>query len=382
MSTSTVPSARLTTLDVVRGLTVAAMILVNNNGDSAHTWPFFEHAPWNGFTLADFVFPSFLFMVGISIEFSLRSRLAKGAAKAALVLPILRRSALIFACGLMISGFPFYNLHTLRIYGVLQRIALCFLASGLLALYTRTRTIVVTTAALLLGFWILLRFVPVPGLGMPVRDLPMLDPYANIVSWTDRAIFPVTRLYHHGVYDPCGLLGTFPSIASTLLGVLAGKWLLTASTQLRKLQGIAAASIACIAAGLLWSPWFPINKRIWTSSYVLFAGGLALALFAICYWLLDLHRKQKPPVWTWPALAFGTNALAVYIFSELLASGVDVIHIHAGGHTSSLRRLLFLPIQHAVPNPYLASLLYGVSFVGVCFVPMAVLYHRRIFIKV
>jgi len=380
MNSTTAPSGRLITLDVLRGLTVAVMILVNNNGDSAHTWPFFEHAPWNGFTLADSVFPAFLFMVGISIEFSLRSRVAKGAAKAALVLPILRRSALIFAFGLMISGFPFYNLHTLRIYGVLQRIALCFLASSLLALYTRTRTIVFTSTALLLGLWILLRFVPVPELGMPVRDLPMLDPYANIVSWTDRAIFPATRLYHHGVYDPCGLLGTLPSIASTLLGVLTGKWLLTAHTSLRKLQGIVAAAVACIAAGLLWSPWFPINKRIWTSSYVLLAGGLTLALFALFYWLLDLRREQKQRVW--PALVFGTNALAAYILSEVLAASLNAIHIHVGGHTSSLRYLLFAPIQHVVPNPELASLCYPVFFVSICFLPMWVLYRRHILIKV
>jgi len=368
------------TLDVLRGLTVALMILVNNNGDSAHTWPFFEHAPWNGFTLADFVFPAFLFMVGMSIELSLRSRIAKNISRGKLIAGILRRSALIFALGLMLSGFPYYHLHTLRIYGVLQRIALCFLVSSLLVLYTRTRVLIATCAALLAGYWMLLRFVPVPGVGLPVRDLPMLDPFANIVSWTDRAIFSAARLYHHGVYDPCGLLGTLPAIASTLMGTLAAKWMSSARTPAEKLKGIGVAAVACIAAGLLWSPWLPINKRIWTSSYVLFAGGLTLALFAVFYALLDLRGGRKR--WAWPMLVFGTNAIAAYIFSELLAGTLDVVHVTWRGHTSSLRWLLFMPFQHAVANPQLASLLYALFFVCVCFLPMVLLYRRRIFIKV
>lgn len=380
MSMQVAPTNRLVTLDALRGLTVALMILVNNSGDGAHTWPILEHAPWNGFTLADFVFPAFLFMVGVSIEFSLGARMAKGARRATLLWPIVRRSMLIFACGLFISGFPFYDLHALRIYGVLQRIALCFLASSLLALYSRTRTIVILCIVLLAGYWALLRFAPVPGLGMPVRDVPLLDPYANIAAWIDRAIFSPARLYHHGVYDPCGLLGTLPSIVSTLLGVLTGKWLRTANLSMRKLQGIIVGATVCIAAGLLWSPWFPINKRLWTSSYVLLAAGLALALFALCYWLLDVQPKRKP--WVTPALVFGTNALAAYIFSELLAASLNAIHVHSGGHTSSLRRLLFTPIQQAVANPELGSLLYAVCFVCICFVPMWVLYRRKIFIKV
>jgi len=380
--TQTVPSTRLITLDALRGLTIAVMILVNNNGSSAHTWSFLEHAPWNGFTLADFVFPAFLFMVGMSIELSFRSRIAKNISRGKLVVAILRRSVLIFALGLMISGFPYYHLSTFRIYGVLQRIALCFLVSSLLVLYTRTRVLIAACAVLLAGYWVLLRFVPVPGLGLPVRDLPMLDPFANIVSWTDRAIFSAAHLYHHGVYDPCGLLGTLPAIASTLSGVLAGKWMFTENTPAQKLKGLAAAAVACMAAGLLWSSWFPINKRIWTSSYVLFAAGLTLALFTVFYALLDLRGEHERKRWAWPMLVFGTNAIAAYVLSELLAASFDNIHLTWEGHRSSLRWLLYMPFQQYIPNPYLASLLYALSFVCVCFLPLCLLYRRRIFIKV
>jgi len=234
--------------------------------------------------------------------------------------------------------------------------------------------------ALLAGYWALLRFTPVPGLGVPVRDVPFLDPFANIVSWTDRALFSAPHLYHHGVYDPCGLLGTLPSIVSTLIGVLAGKWIATDRTPLSKLKGIAAGAAGCIALGLLWSPWFPINKRLWTSSYVLLAAGLALTLFALCFALFDLRGWRKNRAW--PALVFGTNALAAYILSELLAAALGAIHLTVGGHVSSLRALLYQPFQSMIPNPELGSFLYALTFVGICFIPMWLLYRRRIFIKV
>lgn len=374
-------SPRLASLDITRGATVALMILVNNNGDKAHTWPIFEHAPWNGFTLADFVFPAFLFMVGMSIEISFRARLDRGLKRSTLALSALRRSLLLLLLGFLLSAYPHFDFTTMRFYGVLQRIALCFLASALLVLYTRTRALAVITLLLLVGFWILLRFIPVPGFGVPTHSVAMLNPSGNLAAWIDRAIFPPVRLYNHGVYDPCGLLGTLPAIASTLLGVFVARWMSRTPAPAVKLKVLATAAFVLVVAGLAWSPWFPINKRIWTSSYVLFAGGLAVALFALMFALSDHRETQKP--WMTPLRAFGTNALAAYILSELLAATLNNIHVTTNHSRSSIRWLIYQPFRHLTPHvPKLGSLLYALAFVLVCLLPMLLLYRRNIFIKI
>lgn len=369
---------RLQSLDALRGITVAAMILVNTSGDGAHTYPILAHSRWNGCTLADVVFPCFLFMVGISSVISLSGRLRRGTPRAVILRQALRRTAIIFALGLVINAFPAFHLHTLRIFGVLQRIALCYLAATLLFLWVRTRTLAVFFFSILLGYWILLRWVPVPGMGIPGNTIPFLDPHANLPAWLDRHLLPARHLYHQGFYDPEGLLSTIPSIASTLLGTLAGIWIRRKERGPTTAFGILIAGIACLVAGLLWSHWFPLNKRLWTSSFVLWTGGISLVTLGVLIWLIDLRKKASRVVY--PAVVFGTNALAAYIFSELLAALLDTLKLP--GSTNSLQHWLYRPLSAAIPNPSLAALSYAVLFVGVCFVPVLILFRQRIFIKV
>src|ERR1700679_2764905 len=187
--TSAAPSTRVLSVDVLRGLTIALMILVNDPGDWAHTYAQLDHAKWNGFTLTDFVFPNFLFLVGASIIFSLQSRIARGESKKTLALHIVRRSFLIFAIKIFLSAFPYFHFTNLRIYGVLTRIALCYLIAGLICLVTqRVRTLAAITATLLIGYWLLMRFVPIPGIGTPTHEVPLLDQNANLAAWLDRGI--------------------------------------------------------------------------------------------------------------------------------------------------------------------------------------------------
>lgn len=370
--------SRLQSLDILRGITVALMILVNTSGDGAHTYPILAHSRWNGCTLADVVFPCFLFMVGISGVFSVTGRLNRGASRRTILLAAFRRAAIIFALGLAINGFPRFPWHTLRIYGVLQRIALCYLIATVLFLWFRTRTLVLITFAILAGYWTLLRFAPVPGIGRPGISIPILDPYGNLPAWLDRTLLPAKHLYHQGFYDPEGLLSTLPAVASTLMGTLTGVWIRRVQSLAATARGIAIAGLLCLAAGWFWSLWFPWNKRLWTSSYVLWTGGIALLTLSLISWLVDLRKIS--PRWLHPATVFGMNALVAYVFSEFLASFLGTIHLHGSGLT--IQRWLYHPLAIAIPNPQIAALTYAVLYVAVCYVPVLVLYRRKIFVKV
>jgi predicted acyltransferase len=375
---SAAPSNRLVSVDVLRGITIAFMILVNN-GVRNFAFPPLEHSRWNGWTPTDLVFPTFLFLVGITIVFSFESRLARGVSKASLLLHTLRRAAILFLLGLVVNGFPYFPLHTLRIYGVLQRIALCFLIAAILYLLDRGAVSkVVVIVAALVGYWILMRWVPVPGYGVPGRDIPLLDPNRNLVAYLDRHIFP-GRLYE-GVRDPEGFLSTLPAVATTLLGMLTGMWLRSRNSPSRKAMGMLAAGVVGILLGMLWGHWFPINKKLWTSSYVLFAAGVALIALSLCYWAVDIKGWKKG--WTYIWLVFGMNAITAYVFSELLAAALSVIFVHIGAARVNLSWYLFLKCFAGIPSHPLASLAYSLSFVAVCFVPVVLLYRNRIFVRI
>ncbi|WP_433969681.1 acyltransferase family protein [Tunturiibacter gelidiferens] len=375
--------ARLLSLDFLRGLTIAFMILVNNNGDEHLAyWPL-KHAVWNGFTPTDLVFPTFLFLVGISTVFSTASRLAQGATRQSLFLHVLRRSVILFLLGLVVHSFPFFNLHTMRFYGVLPRIAICyFIIASLYILSPGWRSKAVLTVSALAAYWILMRFVPIPGYGVPTHDIPLLDRDANLTAWLDRQIFSAPHLYEH-TRDPEGLLSTIPALATALLGILTGIWLRTRRTLNQKITGIATAGLTGILLGGLWNLSFPINKKLWTSSYVLFAGGLSLSLLALSLFIVDLPKKQSVKQnhdgLLKPFFIFGTNAIVAYLFSELLAATLSSIPVHPG---VNLQQSIFHAILQAVPNIAFASLLYSLAFVAVCWLFVAVLYRRKIFIKI
>jgi predicted acyltransferase len=375
----TKPSQRLVSLDVVRGITVAFMILVNNNGSERHAyWPL-KHADWNGWTPTDLVFPIFLLLVGITIVFSTQSRLAKGEAKRVLLMHAFERAAILFALGILVHGFPDYPLATLRIYGVLQRIALCYLIATMLYLWDRrVLTLASLLAACLLGYWVLMRWVPVPGFGVPGRDIAFLDKDANWVAVTDRLIFPGRLLDQ--TRDPLGLISTIPAVATCLLGILTGLWLRIEKRMMVKACGMMSGAIAGLALGSFWAIWFPINKQLWTSSYVLFAAGWTLLVLAICYYTIEIRKHDG--AWTYPWKAFGSNAIVTYVFSELLSTVLEIIHWASDGKTVDLKEWIFARIFAPIVNVQFGSLLYSLSFVLVCFVPAFLLYRKQIFIKV
>jgi predicted acyltransferase len=395
--------ARVLSIDVLRGLTIALMILVNDPGDWAHTYTQLDHAPWNGFTLTDFVFPNFLFLVGASIIFSLQSRIARGESKKTLALHILRRAFYIFAIKMFLTAFPYFHYTHLRIYGVLTRIALCYLVAGLICLVTqRARTLIAITVALLIGYWALLRFIPIPGIGTPTHDVPLLDPNNNLTAWLDRAInafFQSTihtgRLYEH-TRDPEGLLSTLPAIATTLIGSLTALWLRrvetrneyriwSSITRTRCLTGLIISGILSLTAGLLWNLTFPINKNLWTSSYVLYSAGWSLLTLALCYWLIDMRRLNHTPAGKallWPWLVFGSNAITAFVVSNLLVEIMLWIKVSTSGKpvTAWLWTYRHLFARHGSTN--VTSLVFAIAVVAVCFLPNWFLWRKRIFLKV
>jgi predicted acyltransferase len=381
-------SQRLRSLDVLRGLTVALMILVNNAGDGHVSYPQLRHSVWNGCTLTDLVFPTFLFIVGASIALAFHSRLARGASRPHILLQVAKRSLLILGIGLLLNALPFFHFSDLRYYGVLQRIALCYALASTLYLFGGVLTCAAAAVLALAGYWFLLLHVPVPGLGMPGVNLPILDPFGNLASWLDRAIVPASHLYHRGVYDPEGLLGTLPSYANTLFGILAASWLQsgfqktvpTGQTAIRKALVLFVAGVVLTVCGLLWAPIFPLNKRLWTSSFVLFSTGISTALFSLLYWAIDGVLQLRKGLTPW--LVFGSNAVTAYVFSELLAIVLDAIPMPGKSPVGeNLQQFLYRLLPTWLGPPPFVSMLYSIFFVGVCFLPVFVLYRRKIFLK-
>jgi predicted acyltransferase len=373
---SPLPSSRLISLDLFRGATIAGMILVNNAGDEPSSyWPL-KHAEWNGWTPTDLVFPFFLFIVGVAMAFSFSSRLNRGESRQKLLGHVLWRALALFALGMFLNGFPNqYHLASWRVYGVLQRIAICYVVSASLALWADWRAWLVAAVGCLVGYWILMRFVPVPGFGVPTHDIPLLDPDRNIVAWLDRQLL-AGHLYE-GTRDPEGLLSNIPAVATSLLGMLTGQWLRSARSTKSKALGMAVFGLIGVIAGKILNLGFPINKKLWTSSYVVFTAGLALLCLALCYWIVDV--KQWRGLWTRPFLVFGTNAIAAYVFAEVISHLLDHLHTSAGvAWQESIYQRIFMPLA----NPASASLLYALCYVLVCWTAMWVLYRKGIFLKI
>jgi predicted acyltransferase len=315
--------------------------------------------------------------------YSFRARLARGEARVAILTHALRRAVILFAIGvLVINSFPnHYDPAHIRIYGVLQRIAICYLIAAVFVLWSGARGQIATIVACLAGYWILMRYVRVPGYGVPVRDIPILDPDRNLVAWLDRRLL-LGHLYE-GTRDPEGLLSTIPAVGTALLGVLTGEWLRSNRAARSKAFGMLIFGLVGLAAGKFFNIWFPINKKLWTSSYVLFTAGFALVMLALCYWLLDVRKLRGR--WTMPLLVLGMNAIGAYVLSEMLAATLGSLHFNSvGGGESSLQEIIYRHIftsPGAAPSAN-ASLAYSIAFVLVCWVPMWLLYRKRIFLKI
>jgi predicted acyltransferase len=389
---------RLLSLDVLRGITIAFMIMVNNNGGPG-SWGFMNHAQWNGLTATDLVFPSFVFVMGASIVFAFESRLARGATRGQLSMHTAQRAVILFALGWVVNNFPFFHWQGMRFYGVLQRIAVCYLVVGLFYLFDqRVWTKVVVLFAALIGYYVLLRWVPVPGAGMPGRDFPFMDQRLNLVSWLDRLLMP-HHLYlewsgpdAHNLRDPEGLLSDLPALGTALLGLLTGLWLRAERTGAKfgrtvrqKATVLGGFSIWCLALGYLWSLWLPLNKNMWTSSYVLVAAGYSLLVLTLAYIAVEWFGwgKGRSAWLVYPWLVFGSNAIVAYIISELLPGVLDFIRIptSSGHHTTPLA-WAFNHVFAQIPDPGWAAFAFSCSYTTVCFIPVWVLYRRKIFVKV
>ena len=377
MSISVVKPPRLLSLDVFRGLTICFMIIVNNG--SHRGFPPLEHAKWNGWTLTDLVFPFFLFIIGTSLTFSFASRLEDAGSRRAQLPHILRRAAIIFAIGLLLNAYPHYLLAVWRIPGVLQRIALCYVAASVLYLWTSPRTRWAIIAALLVGYWIAMRFVPVPGFGVPTVDIPLLDKDYNLTAWLDRELM-LGHLFEPS-RDPEGLLSTLPAIANTLFGVAAGEWIRNLRLEPAKLmRRLVSVGLACCIAGELWSLTFPINKKLWTSSYALLSAGLAMLALAACYWFIDV--KQHRSRWTVIPVVLGTNTIFAYAFSEFAAIASVSIKFKLHGTLTDLKEAFNALTFDHIPHLRLASLAYSLFFLTCCWFITWFFYRRKIFLKI
>lgn len=380
-------SKRYLAVDVLRGLTIAFMILVNDNGDERVAFGALKHAAWNGFTPTDLVFPTFLFLVGASIVFSTESRLARGVTRASLFAHTVRRAIILFLLGLVVNSAPFFRLSTMRYYGVLPRIALCYFVIATLYIWIRrpagsaagqptVADKVGLLVACLLGYYIIMRFVPVPGFGMPGRDIPFLDPDANIVAWLDRQIFSAQHLYER-TRDPEGLISTIPALGTTLIGVLTGLFLRSSKeSDSRKALTLAVAGASGVFLGLIWNPWFPLNKKLWTSSFVLYAAGWSLLILAAFWFLIQVRGYRRG---TGALLVFGTNAITAYVISEVMSACLD--HVMVAPHVNVLH-WIYLHIAAVITWPALGSLAYSLLYVLVCWLIVLPLYRKKIFIKI
>lgn len=367
---------RLLSLDVFRGLTIAAMILVNNPGDWGNVYAPLLHADWHGCTPTDLVFPFFLFIVGISIALALSKRKERGDDQKAILFKILKRTLLIFAIGIFLNGFPLFNFETIRIPGVLQRIALVYGISATLFLETNWKTQAIVGVGLLFLYWGLMTLVPTPD-----GYAPNLDAETNLGAWLDRTLLSGHLWSQSKVWDPEGLLSTIPAISTGISGILTGLWIRSKQENYRKLVGLFGFGVILVTLGLAWDLAFPINKKIWTSSYVLYTSGIALLTLAMIYWLVDVLNYKK---WTTPFVIYGTNALFVFVLSGLVAKSLYYIKWQSeSGDTTTLGSWIYQTFFTSVfANPMNSSLAFAIFnvlfFLGLSWI----LYQKRIFIKV
>ena len=389
---------RLVALDVFRGATIAAMLLVNNPGSWSHVYAPLRHAEWHGWTMTDLIFPFFLFIVGITTHLSLSVRRDRGDDERAVLVQILRRGGTIILLGLFLSSFPFfawwplpgnddptffervlYRFEHMRFPGVLQRIGLAYIVGALLTLKTTVRQQIIITSSILLGYWAAMTLLPVPGTG--TIGLHLLDQPDQVLSaWVDRRIFGAHLWTQSGTWDPEGLLSTLPAVGTVMLGVLGGRLLRGRKPLHERLNLLFVAGSSCTAAGLAWHWFFPINKSLWTSSYTLFTAGVAALTLATTLWIVDVRGSRW---WTPPLVAFGVNPMLAFVGSGLMARLIySLIRIPHEGETIALQSWLFQRGYASWLPPEVASLAFAVTFVLVWLAILWPLYRRRIVFRV
>ena len=361
-------STRLISLDALRGFTIIAMIVVNDPGSWSHVYAPLLHAPWNGVTPTDYIFPFFLFIVGVSIALAYQKRLDAKEDRKALVRKILWRSFKIYAVGIFLWLWPDFHFGEIRFAGVLQRIALVFLPCALLFLYTDWKTWLKIGIGILLAYWVIVAYVPVPGIGAP--DLS--GPEKNWAHYLDSILLP--GVMWQKTWDPEGILSTFPSIVTGITGMLAGRLIHDVKDGYRRLVKLFFWGFVMLTLGEVWDWFFPINKNLWTSSYVMHTSGLAFMALAASLLVVDMKGYTS---WTKPGLIFGANAITAYVLAGMLTA---VFYSGFSGNPG-LNELFVNGLSSAGVPAKLASLLYALLYVGVIFLPVYWLYKKKIFVK-
>lgn len=358
---------RLVSVDALRGFTVAAMIVVNNPGSWEHVYAPLLHKPWNGITPTDLIFPFFVFIVGVSIVLAYARKRQNKADKGLLIKKIVLRSAKIFAVGLFLNLYPHFHMGELRVAGVLQRIAIVFLVSGILYIMLDMKTISLVGGGLLLIYWFAMRWIPTPG-----HSVAMLEPGTNMAAWIDSYLLP-GRMWN-GNWDPEGVFSTLPAIATGIAGMLAGSILQMSKPAIEKVAMLAVAGFGACVAGVVWGWDFPINKNLWSSSYVLVTAGLASITLASFMLITDVYARTR---WVKPMLVFGANAISAYVLAGLLSWPFYGININDKSLGTNIMQFWLAIGSEA----RLASLLTVLVFVLLIFVPLLALYRKKIFIK-
>ncbi|MCK4903095.1 MAG: DUF5009 domain-containing protein [Candidatus Marinimicrobia bacterium] len=365
---------RLVSLDFFRGLTIAGMILVNNPGSWKYIYAPFKHAEWHGWTYTDTIFPFFLFIVGVSITFALSKRLEITQSRSLVYKKIISRTLIIFGIGLFLNTFPFFHLSSIRIMGVLQRIALCYLFASIIFINTSKRGQFAWAIALLMVYWVFMALFAVPevGAGSYVKN-------ENFAAYIDRFILSGHMWSQSKTWDPEGLFSTLPAISTTLFGVLTGYLLKSKLSAKKKIRNMIGWGIVGIVIGYIWSLWLPINKSLWTSSYSVLMAGLALIVLAFCYFIIDVKGYKKVAL---PCVIFGMNAIAMFVLSIFIAKFLSIIKIITDDGTVSLQSFIYTNFFQSIFGNYLGSFLFAIIFILLLYIVALVLYKNKIFIKV
>jgi predicted acyltransferase len=400
-ATSSAPGReRLVSLDVFRGITIAGMLLVNNPGAWNAIFPPLEHAAWNGWTPTDLIFPFFLFIVGITTHLSMSARRARGDDEGALVKQILRRGIIIYLLGFAMAMFPFYQWGTIdslpnatawqrivfriehvRILGVLPRIAIVYICAGLLTLKTTLKQQIIIIASLLLGYWFAMTLIPVPGENAIGAAL-LHTKDRNLAAYLDRLILGTNHIWIGGVtFDPEGPMSTIPAIGTAMLGVIAGRWLaLKEKPLLERITGLFAVGSLGMVLGLMWNWSFPINKSLWTSSYVLFTAGMACVALATIMWIVDYVNVKG---WTKPFVVYGVNPIVAFVGSGVMARLIYTLwHVNYNGKSTAIQDAIYQSVFLPWLPERVASLAFALTFVLLWYGILLVLYRRKIILKV
>jgi predicted acyltransferase len=360
---------RLVSLDALRGFTIAAMVIVNDPGSWSHVYAPLEHAAWNGCTLTDLIFPFFLFIVGISIALAYTKRLEANVPKKNIYRKIITRTLSIYLLGLFLWLWPQFDFGAIRWVGVLQRISFVFLACALIFLNTSWKQQVKIGAVILLLYWIVVAYIPVPGIGKP--DLSV--PEKNWANYLDTLLLP--GVMWQKTWDPEGILSTFPAIVTGIIGMLIGKLYLTIKDENKRLVWLFFIGFCLFLAGGAWNWFFPINKNLWTSSFVLYTAGLGTLGLAACILIVDIWGYTR---WTFLGRVYGANAITSYVLAGMLT--LVFYGIKFGG--SSLNVWFMEGLSATGLDPRFVSMLYAILYMLIIFIPALILYRRKIFIRV